>query len=368
MHQTILLLALALAPLSVWGQNTASMSPHFIEAANPDIVVEGRYAPAPAGGLELGFPGIVLYCRYHGSALTMRLKSASDAAMFDVVVDGGNPVVLQTTAGEHDYPLFNAPAAGDHVIAITRRTESWEGVCEVMGFGLGPDGSLLPPPVLPAHKLLFIGDSITCGAMADYDANTPQKSRTEFNSQWSNADAAFGKILARELDAQCQLVSYGGRGLIRDWRGLTNVCNAPQFYKLAAPDDPAASWDPARYVADAVGICLGQNDFNPGIPDEEVFVGAYVQFVKEIRHDAPKVWIFLLNSPIIGDDPHGLPKRSVLRGYLEEVVAKLGDPRVALAPVSQYRGNSFDGHPTAADHKAMATELEPMFRKALASD
>jgi hypothetical protein len=35
--------------------------------------------------------------------------------------------------------------------------------------------------------------------------------------------ASYGMRLARALDAQAHLVCYGGRGLVRDWRGRSNV-------------------------------------------------------------------------------------------------------------------------------------------------
>jgi lysophospholipase L1-like esterase len=337
----------------------------FVPAANPAIVVEGRSQATPAGAVRLGFPGVTLHLHYHGSALAMRLNASSDEAFFDVIVDHGAATCLRMQSGEHDYPILHESAPADHVIDICRRTESWEGVCTVIGFDLGPDGSLLPPPPLPARKFLFIGDSITCGANADYSTNDPPATRTQHNTQWCNAQVSFGKVLARKLDAQCQLVSYGGRGVTRDWQGLTNLCNAPQFYKLALPDDPSATWDPQRYVPDVIGLCLGANDFNQGVPDEQAFVSTYVHFVTEVRRDAPQARIFLLECPLFGDDPRPHSSRTILRTYLEETIRRLGDPRVTLAPVSYVPGNPADHHPTRADHAVIAAQLEPLFRQAL---
>jgi lysophospholipase L1-like esterase len=161
------------------------------------------------------------------------------------------------------------------------------------------------------------------------------------------------------------LVSCGGRGLIRDWQGVRSGTNAPQFYELALPDDPAAWWDHQRYVADAIGIELGQNDFSSGIPDQAEYVNAYVQFVEKLRRDAPQAVIFLMNSPMQADASTGDPRRAALCAYLAQVVAKCNTPKVILAPLRHYAGVPGNTHPTGADHAAMADELEPVFRRAL---
>lgn len=338
---------------------------NFVPAVSPQIVVEGRYAPSPAGAVRLGFCGTVLHFRFHGSHLAMRVNATTDEVYFDLGVDGAEPVRLRCHAGEAEYPILNDIDAADHTLEITRRSESWQGTCEVIGFDLGPDGTLLPPPELPARKLMFIGDSITCGAALDIRPNDPLKGKTAHEDETSNARLSYGKILARKLNAQCVLVSYGGRGLIRDWKGIRDINNAPQFYERALPDDPSIPWDHNRYTPDAIGICLGQNDFNQGVPDENEFVNAYVAFVRKILRDSPHARIFLLDSPMIYDEPGKPPKRTVLHAYLQETAAKVNSPRVQLASVSHYAGIPGNGHPTRADHEAIAKELEPQFRQAL---
>jgi lysophospholipase L1-like esterase len=357
---TFILLVLS---LRIHAQDLRTADAQFVKASSPKIVVEGRYITSATGGVCLGFPGVALHCHYYGNTLTMRVRADSDEEFFDVVVDQGKPARLRTEAGEHDYVIFRAPEPSDHTIEISRRTESWQGICEVLGFEPGTGGKFLMPPPLPERKLLFIGDSITCGAMADYDPN--DSVHTQHNTQWCNADATFCKALARHFRAQCHLVSYGGRGLIRDWQGSGSVRNAPQFYELALPDDSSSLWDHSRYVPDAVVICLGGNDFNQGVPDEVVFVNAYVQFIEKIERDAPYAWIFLADCPMLKDEPGKVPKRSVFRAYLQQVIAKVNNSHVILAPVSFYRGNPVDGHPTRADHEAMAAELSPVLSKAL---
>ena len=101
------------------------------------------------------------------------------------------------------------------------------------------------------------------------------------------------------------------------------------------------------------------------MPDENEFVNGYVVFIRKIRRDSPQARIFLLDSPMLADLSGQTPKRSVLHAYLEEIVTTVNQPQVQLASVSHYVGIPGNGHPTKADHEAIASELEPQFRAAL---
>ncbi|HTL68745.1 MAG TPA: GDSL-type esterase/lipase family protein [Lacunisphaera sp.] len=331
-----------------------------VPADNPAIVYEGRYAAVAGGGIRLGFPGVTAHLRFAGPGLVLRADAANAEQYFDVAVDGAPPTVLRLHAGEGAYVLVPAGKPAEHHVALTRRNESWQGTVTLLDFDAGEGGALRPAPALPGRKLMFIGDSVTAGAMTAW---TPGHENRDAAIN-SNGRLSYGMLLAREFGAQCHLVSYGGRGIIRDWQGIRKTNNAPQFYELALPDDPAARWDQARYVPDAIGIQLGTNDFSPGIPDEVEFVGAYVEFLAKVRRDAPSAFIFIMDSPIVNDEP-GKPRRTVLHAYLEEIVARVNDPRVRLAPLPHYPGVPGNGHPSAAEHVAMAMELAPLFKAAL---
>jgi len=337
------------------------MADTFLEglpAADAPVAYEGRYARGPNGEVRLGFPGVTAHLRFRGTSLALHAVASTPACSFDVSVDGGAPRVLRLSAGEGTYPLCHVPE-GEHTVTLLRRTESWRGTVDLLDFAPDPNGALLDPPALPGRKLMFIGDSVTCGELAAWQPGDDPK-----DALYSDARDSYAMILARRLGAQCALVSYGGRGVIRDWQGHA-AGNAPQFYGLALPDDPAALWDAQQYVPDAVGIGLGTNDFNLGAPDEAEFVNAYVALIRRIRHDAPGAYIFVMESPIVTDDAAKGPRRTLLRRYLEAVVARAASPQVILAPVAHQPGVPGNGHPTGADHMAMADQLEPLFRTAL---
>jgi lysophospholipase L1-like esterase len=338
---------------------------HEWPIAEVPLRIEGRSARGANDSIRLGFPGVTLHLNFHGSALNIHVNGSSDDVFFNVFVDDRPGVRLRAHAGDGVYPVFQTDAVGDHRIDIVRRSESWEGTCEILGFETAVADQFLPPPPAHERKLEFIGDSITCGAAADTDPNDPLNGKTNGGAQASNASATFAKILAQRFQAECHLVSYGGRGVIRDWQGIHATNNAPQFYELALPDDPTVKWDQSSYVPDAIGICLGTNDFSRGIPDETDFVNGFVQFLQKIRRDSPNALIFLIQSPIVVDKPDEAPKRTVLAAYSSEIIHAFNDPKVFFAPVKFYKGVPHNGHPTAADHVSIANELEPLFRKKL---
>lgn len=339
---------------------TASDSALTVKANDAAITYEGRYAAAAAGTVRLGFPGVSVHLRFRGTTLELRANASSNDNFFDVSVDGAEPTVLRLQKGDAVYPLLSGGAEAEHVVVLTRRMESWMGVCTLASFELGAGGAWLKPPELPSRKLMFIGDSVTCGELAAWTSGGDTQAKVN-----TNARLSYGMILARRMGAQCHLVSYGGRGIIRDWQGIRDTQNAPQFYERALPDDAAARWDHRRYVPDAIGIALGTNDFNQGVPDQNEFVNAYVEFIEKVRRDAPDAAIFVMDSPIVGDDAAKGPRRTVLHSYLERIVKRIGSPKVLLAPVSVYPGVPGNGHPTGTDHIGMANELEPVLRRTL---
>ena len=327
------------------------------DARSDLLSYEGRTARMPDGALRLGFPGVVLRVRFRGAKLVLKSMASSDIQWVDIVVDGGDLKTVRLQKGPQDLVLYDGPF-GEHTIEVARRNESWEGVWDILS-AEAPAGIFLPAPQLPTRKLLFVGDSVTCGAATDVARTDPK-----LDLRADNGQKSFGKVLARRLDAQCHLVSYGGRGLIRDWQGIRDTRNAPQFYELAAPDEPAIRWNHADYVPDAIGVMLGTNDFNQGIPDQNEFTNAYVQFIEKIRRDAPHAPVLLMDSPIVTDGD--MPKRTVLGAYIDDVVGRLNSKNVVRAPVKHYPGRPVNAHPIAEDHVAMATELEPLFRQAIA--
>jgi len=340
-------------------------APRLIGPDEPRIAYMGRLDRRQPGRPRLGFPGITIRARFEGPSLAVRLDDTDGHSSFAVGIDGQNPSILQCERGPHDYELASNLAEGAHSVDIVKRTEAWQGVVTFLGLRLAPGRGLLEPTPWPSRRLLFIGDSVTAGEGVDRGPTCP---KGQYGS--SNAQGSYGMLLARALDAQCHLVACGGRGLIRDWQGRRDVLNAPQFFDLALPDEdePRAVWDHAEYVPDAILVSLGTNDFNLSLgplPEESEWVEAYVRFLRRIRKSYPLARVFVTEGAIVNDEGSPLKPRTTLRGYLDETVRQFGDPRVTHVEPFHYPGDECDAHPTGAQHRLMALDLEPVLREAL---
>jgi len=334
-----------------------TLRPTVVPAGDSRIAYMGRVAFAPDGA-HLGFPGIVIRFVYRGPAPTLRLEAGSPDCYFNLACNGWDPVVIRLRPGANEIhlPSGAAPPSG-WLVELVRRTEAWQGLATFQGLILPEGCDLLPPPPWPPRKLMFIGDSITCGEYVERfppeDDNSPRT---------TNAARSFGMLLARWLNAQVHLVSYGGRGVMRDWQGNTNVNNAPQFFQRTMPDDPASRWDHAAYVPDVVVISLGQNDFSKDLPDEAVYTKACDDFVGEVRAAYPGAALVLAEVSLFGDTP-GTPdraKRDQLHRVLAAVAARRragGDARIVDAPVRYYPGTPTNAHTVAFQDEQIAQEL-----------
>ena len=346
-----------IAPATRPGTDLITMSPTIVTARDSRIAYMGRVAFEPDGA-HLGFPGIVIRFVYRGAAPTLRLSASSPDCYFNLACNGWDPVVIRLHQGENEIhlPTGTAPAQG-WLVELLRRTEAWQGTATFEGLLLPTGCDLLPPPPWPARKLMFIGDSITCG---EYIERFPPEN--DNSPRTTNAARTFGMLLGKWLHARVHLVSYGGRGVMRDWQGNTNVNNAPQFFQRAMPDDPASRWDHASYVPDLVVVSLGQNDFNKDLPDEAVYTKAYDDFVGEVRAAYPHAAVLLAEVSLFGDTP-GTPdraKRDRLHRVLEAVVTRrraAGDARIAEAPVRYYPGTPTNAHVVAFQEEQIALEL-----------
>jgi lysophospholipase L1-like esterase len=335
----------------------AGGAPELVPADDPRVAVTGRVDRSRAGRVRLGYPGVALGLRFEGASLAMRAEATTPDVYFDVSVDGGPARVLRLAAGAADAVLAEGLAAGTHTVELVHRNETWQGVVSVVGFRTDAGGRLVPPGPRPTRRLLFVGDSVTCGENVDRAVGACPKDA----SHW-NAAGSYGMRLARALSAEAHLVCYGGRGLVRDWQGRTDVLNAPRFFDLALPEEDGPAWDHAGWAPDAVVVSLGTNDFSTGLPEREAWVSAYVAFVRRIRARHPSAGVVLTEGAIVSDAEPARPARTTLAAFLDEAVRRLADRRIVHAPSARHPGDACDVHPTAAEHAAMARELEPSVR------
>jgi hypothetical protein len=348
------LVLLAAALVHAAATNTASFT--VIAPTDPCIAYMGRIELS-ATRARMGFPGVTTRFAYRGPAPVLKMSGGSSNCYFNLACNGWDPVVihLQPGANEIALPTGTAPTNG-WMIELVRRTESWMGTASFDGLLLPKGCELLPPPAWPDRKLMFIGDSVTCG---EYNERFPPEN--DRSPRTTNAGRSYGMLLARWLNAQVHLVSYGGRGLTRNWNGDTNVNTVPVFFPRALPDDPDSTWDHAKYSPDVVVINDG-TDLDSGPMDEAKFIDAYAAFVATVRQAYPGAFILLSESPFQTDGSDGRPRteRDQLLHTIEAVVERChraGDVRIRVVRTGFQPGTPTDTHPVAFQHEQIARDF-----------
>ena len=213
------------------------------------------------------------------------VDSSSETSALTVVLDGKQLPVEILKKGYNRFDVVappTSPAAWDaatvvHTLEVLKRTETWQGLVTFTDLMMGKS-KLLSAPRLPDRKLMFVGDSVTCGVGVNNDATCSNP----VTDPSIDAYDSYGMLLGRRLDAQAQLVCYGGRGLERDYLGhgvAEGTLNAPQFLDLTIVGNDlkgSVVWDSKSYTPDGIVVSLGTNDFNLEATkplDEAVWVG-----------------------------------------------------------------------------------------------
>jgi lysophospholipase L1-like esterase len=329
---------------------------------DPNIFYMGRI-DCQAAGPAFAFPAASVRLRFEGDALDLRLRdsgtgTAQSTNYYDVSIDGAAPTRLEMAAGDNVYPLARDLGAGEHSAVIVKRVESNgnSGRGQVLGFRVREGAKLLPVAARPL-RLEFVGDSITCGYGNEVSTTMPDQ--FHYTTQNSNANLAYGALVASQLDAEYVAVAISGRGAYRNYAdGAGSVM--PVAYDLTLPDDSTApAWDFARYSPDVVVVNLGTNDFSPPGPDHEAFKTAYSAFLTKIRSHYPTALLLAVVGPMLNDGfPPGVMAWTTIQADVSGVVEALraaGDDNVhylALSPQSAPYGEDY--HPTLATHQSMA--------------
>jgi hypothetical protein len=368
---------------------------HTYDADDANIQYTGRVDFTNAKLPRFALGATYITARFKGVAASVTLKDEHRYGKwrnyYDAVVDG---VVVSKIRIDDDvsmttYPIASNLPAGEHEVTIVKRTEPNAGVGYFGGFTF--QGTILPPPDRPPHKMLIFGDSITAGSGTEVPADgDPGCSAEEWGQPVQNADVSFGPVAARMLDAEYHVVGISGIGLVRDYNsdpsmGDTRTMEA--VYNLVFPEpDPRPStaiWDAAQYQADAIVIALGTNDFSPGplnadntpkdgrpILDVDRFVVYDIALIDTLRIYYPAAHIFLMSSPMLVD---GWPtaayqsKTSLLTALamLDNHYKMTGDTKVHTVTTISKQSGGCASHPNVAGQAATGMELATAMKATL---
>jgi lysophospholipase L1-like esterase len=319
----------------------------------------GRFDTSDPAGPRFAWPGSAIAAKFTGTGLDVKLHDYG-SNQFAVVIDRRPPVVLSTNRTIDTYSVASNLPPGQHSVLITKRTESYVGVVQLLG--LAPQGgSLVASPAPFGRRIEFIGDSITCG----YGA-LGSSALCHFTPDTEDETSAYGALAAAQLNAEQTAIAYSGIGMYRNGGGDTANTMPTRFQRTLA-DDPASIWPFNTPPPQVVVVNLATNDFGRGDPGSP-FQQAYASFLRQLRLRYADAYFICALSPMLSDGyPPGVLARTKAAAYIKGAVQQRsaeGDVRVSYFEFDEQRpgGYGCDYHPNAKTQALMAAKLVPAIR------
>ena len=327
--------------------------------ATPGVRIVGRTAPGMMGGTRFEWSGSNVSARFMGTQVSVQLQDGSNGNSFEVVIDGGAPKQIFTSAGQTTYVLATGLPNGAHDVLLWRDSEASYGPTEFVAFSdFGPGGSLLPSPAAPNRSIELVGDSFSCGAgiLSANACNPPIKIENHYLS--------YGAIAARAVRADLVTIAWSAIGVYRNFGSTTPTPTTvmPARYDWAIPTDKTP-WDFSQFQPDVVVMNLNNNDFSTGDPGQ-VYVDAYLKLTRHIRANYPNATFIH-----VVEWKTGSTTDQSAADVVNQMVATLkdgGDPKHSVFDMRPYANTKqCGGHPDMAAAQAMGNALAAELRSVM---
>nr|WP_321408421.1 GH32 C-terminal domain-containing protein [uncultured Carboxylicivirga sp.] len=312
-----------------------------IDFTNPDMPI-------------FAFPNVTIKTKFEGTSLDFLVRHSNgskfDNNYFMAIIDGKDPVKFMVSYDQQEYTVAKDLTDGVHTAEIIKITESYNGVCQFLGFKTDAQKSLLTPGDQPELKLEFLGNSITCGYGIEGGAQPAS----------DNSYYTYAAVAARELNAQFNTVSYSGIGVVL---GFPSFLMDEIYDRSIAIEGntPDWKWDFTKYVPQYIVVALGTNDFGLGFGagdiSTETFNTGYSNLIADVRTANPDAVIICTNSPMISDPKLGNSINQVVNEF-----NTAGDNKVYYFGFSFMQGGGAGGHPGIADGQKNGEELASFIR------
>lgn len=236
---------------------------------------------------------------------------------------------------------------------------------------IADDAASLRPAPAKAHRIEFVGDSITCG----YGTDDDDLSHT-FSTATEDVTKAYAYRTAQALDADYSMVSYSGYGVYSgyvdeaiDTRNTSEL--VPPYYTLVGFSrgtyhDKAITmtdWDFSNFEPEIIVLNLGTNDNSycrSNTAREEEFIKCYQDFVTCVRKNNPNAYILCTYGLMNGELTDSIEK--ALNSYRQAS----GDKRISFLPLPTHTdadGYVVDYHPSLGTHQRAAEIVTAKIRE-----
>lgn len=307
--------------------------------------------------LILGYSGCCMSVAFESRSISIKMRSIDGHNSAIAYLDGKRLCKIEVAADWAQYQITDNLGPGLHTLEIVKATEGSQGNIEISKILLSKDGSLQPWPGTSAHRIEFIGDSITCGFGIEADSK-----HDSWDPSTENFCDTYAFLTARALEADYLVVAVSGIGMLRNYNGprTGSENNMPQIYSRTFFHDQSINWDFSRFTPEIVCINLGTNDFSTTGVDPDLFETQYQTFVTRLLDQYPSAHIVLLLGPMLNSPD----VKSILQRIVDTAIKCIGSPRVSLFEMSPQGtlGYGASGHPSKLQARKNATELTAYLR------
>ncbi len=214
---------------------------------------------------------------------------------------------------------IEAPEDGEHRVYCVRVNEVLDDVPLVMR-DIAIDGkapALLAKPSLPSRRMLFLGDSITCGF-----GILTEGTGNGFKTAEQDGSQTYAALTAAHFQAQAHFICISGRGVVRNCDDF-QAPRIPDFFEQTTVSQPTA-WDHAAYQPDVVVVNAGTNDTagEGNAVDVDVFKNGVKTFINRLLSVYPYAKIIWGYGMMATD----------LHEAIRETVESIGNDRVFYLP------------------------------------
>ncbi len=269
---------------------------------------------------------------------------------------------VSLTKPEQTFTVFHEPQARKVKLRLVKMSEAAFGIVGIRSIQVKGDKDIIPTKE-KKHKLEFIGDSITCGY-----GNEGILDRDVFCTSQENPMEAYAVLTANMLEAEYQLVSWSGIGVITNWVPETaqeplEEILMPELYQYRdlrlceKLNLPREKWDYSEYRPELIVINLGTNDdsYVRKIADRQEYFGRkYFAFLEQVHACNPQAAILC----ILGIMGQNLCEEEAAR--VERFQEKYPDVKIDYLKLPEQQksdGIGADSHPSKITHRKAAEVL-----------
>jgi hypothetical protein len=306
-----------------------------------------------------------------GSQVTFNLKISGDPTRIGIFV---NDKLVQRGLAKGAKKMCSVTVPledGENTVKFLKLSEGPQSNISIQSIEID-EGAEIKPAAAKAHKMEFIGDSITCGYGIDLPLKDPETGKNNtFSTSSEDASKTYAYQIAEMFDADVNFFSGSGYGIWCSYGG-SKENTMDQYYNQCGPHTwnsitaegytliESYDWDFSKYQPECVVINLGTNDWSyfQSQGDTTDFEESYIDFLKMVRAGNPDAKI-ICTLGLMGADLFG-----EIESAVDDYKSETDDENVytfELEPImSGSEGYAVDYHPTAASNtRAASKELGP---------